>query len=246
MVRLKRSFGQHLLVSEGVLERIAESLAISEGDRVVEIGGGTGNLTRVLLRTPLSRLYVLELDPEMVHRLREIEDSRLEVIRADAAEFPLCSLGEELKAVGNLPYNVGSLIIENVVAHRECIALGVFMLQKEVALRLAGKGEISWLTVFLNAFYRTEYLMSVPPRFFTPQPKVDSGVIRVTRREEMPSVDTRSFKSFLVKLFSMRRKKLKKKIPEDVLKRAGVDPDLRVEQISLEDILRLYNVYGGR
>ena len=242
-MRLKKSYGQHLLRSPGVLREIASSLEIREGETVVEIGGGTGNLTRVLLEEPLGKLYVLELDPEMVERLEEIKDPRLEVLRADASRFEFCSLGENLKLVGNLPYNVGSLIIENVVFHHRCVPLGVFMLQKEVALKLSGKGDVGWLTVFLKTFYEVEYLMSVPPRFFVPPPKVDSGVIRIRKKKEPPGMNLRRFKSFLTRLFSMRRKKLKRKLGEDILLRAGIDPNLRVEQLQMGDFLKLYNVY---
>ena len=242
-MRLKKSYGQHLLKSEGVLREIAKSLEISKGDTVVEIGGGTGNLTRILLREPLKRLYVLEIDRDMVSELMKIEDSRVEIIEADASRFEFCSLGEDLKLVGNLPYNVGSLIMENVVFHHRCIPVGVFMLQKEVALKLYGKGDTGWLTVFLKTFYEVEYLMSVPPRFFVPPPKVDSGIIRIVRKKELPHIDLKKFKSFLTTLFSMRRKKLKKKLNEKLLLSAGVDPNLRVEQLSLGDFIRLYNVY---
>ncbi|RLJ71597.1 16S rRNA (adenine1518-N6/adenine1519-N6)-dimethyltransferase [Hydrogenivirga caldilitoris] len=241
---LKKSYGQHLLVSPGVLKKIAQSLNLEEGDTVVEIGGGTGNLTRALLEYPINRLYVLELDPEMVKRLMSIEDNRLEVIEADASSFDFCSLGEEVKITGNLPYNVGSLIVENVVKHYRCISLGVFMLQKEVALKLCGKGEIGWLTVFLNTYYEVEYLMSVPPRFFIPPPKVDSGVIKLIRKENPPELNLENYKKFLTSIFSMRRKMLKKKLPEDTLTEAGIDPSLRVEQLTTEDFLRLYNVFN--
>ncbi len=241
-MRLKKSYGQHLLRSTGVLREIAGALEVREGETVVEIGGGTGNLTRVLLEEPLGKLYVLELDPEMVEKLVEIKDPRLEIIQADASGFDFCSLGGELKLVGNLPYNVGSLIIENVVFHHRCVPLGVFMLQKEVALKLSGKEDLGWLTVFLRTFYEVEYLMSVPPRFFIPPPRVDSGVIRVRRRRELPEIDLIDFKTFLTRLFSMRRKKLKKKLDEDLLLRAGVDPNLRVEQLQIGDFIKLYNV----
>jgi len=180
----------------------------------------------------------------MVRRLKEIEDSRLEVVCADATDFPLCSFGPELKVTGNLPYNVASLIVENVVRHRSCIPLSVLMLQKEVAFRLLS--EKSWLAVLVSTFYRVEYLMTVPPRFFTPKPKVESGVVRLARREELPPIDTERYKKFLLRLFSGRRKMLRKKIPEDILKKAGIDPKLRVEQISSQEILRLYNVYEER
>ncbi len=243
MGRLKKSYGQHLLVSKGVLERIASALEIEDKDIVVEIGGGTGNLTRVLLEHPLKRLYVLELDPDMVEKLSHIEDNRLEVIRVDAGKFDFCSLGGDLKVVGNLPYNVGSLIVENVVFHHRCVSIAVLMLQKEVALKLSGKGSASWLSVFLNTFYETEYVMSVPPRFFVPPPKVDSGVIRCVRKEDPSDLDMKRYKRFLTKLFADRRKMIRKKLPEDTLSKAGIDPKARVEELSVDNFLRLYNVY---
>ncbi|WP_457601165.1 16S rRNA (adenine(1518)-N(6)/adenine(1519)-N(6))-dimethyltransferase RsmA [Hydrogenivirga sp.] len=245
MGRLKKSYGQHLLVSRGVLEKVAQELKLSENDRVVEIGGGTGNLTRVLLERPIKELIVLELDTEMVEILKGLSNERLRVLQADASRFEFCSLGENLKVTGNLPYNVGSPIVENVVKNHRCIPLGVFMLQKEVALKLCGKGETGWLTVFVKTFYEVEYLMSVPPRFFVPPPKVDSGVIRLVRKEAPPELDLRKFKRFLTSVFANRRKMLRKKLKEKVLEEAGIEPSLRVEQLSVEDFLRLYNVYEG-
>ncbi len=241
--KLKKNYGQHLLVSEGVLKTIAQKLNI-EGDVVVEIGGGTGNLTKVLLSLPLKELFVLEIDPEMVQKLKSISDPRLVVLQEDATKFEFCSLGPRLKIVGNLPYNVGSLIVERLVMSKNCVLMGILMLQKEVALKLAGKGEASWLSVFLQTFYDAQYLLSVPPRFFLPPPKVDSGVIKIERKEDAPSFNLKSYKKFLTHLFSMKRKMLKKKIPLEILKKAGIDPGFRVEQLSLRDIIRLYNFYG--
>ncbi len=231
------------MLSQGVLRRIAESLLLSEDDILVEIGGGTGNLTKILLEYPLEKLYVLEIDTQMVEKLKVIKNKKLKVIQADATRFRFCSLGKRLKVTGNLPYNVASLIVENTVINKDCITLGVFMLQKEVALKLAGKSKVSWLTLLLNTFYETEYLMSIPPRFFTPKPKVESGLIRIRRKYNAPALNIPEFKKFLTTLFCARRKMLKKKIPENILKKAGIDPSLRVEQISAEEIIRLYNVY---
>ncbi|AAC07637.1 16S rRNA (adenine(1518)-N(6)/adenine(1519)-N(6))-dimethyltransferase RsmA [Aquifex aeolicus] len=242
MVRLKKSFGQHLLVSEGVLKKIAEELNIEEGNTVVEVGGGTGNLTKVLLQHPLKKLYVIELDREMVENLKSIGDERLEVINEDASKFPFCSLGKELKVVGNLPYNVASLIIENTVYNKDCVPLAVFMVQKEVAEKLQGKKDTGWLSVFVRTFYDVNYVMTVPPRFFVPPPKVQSAVIKLVKNEKFPVKDLKNYKKFLTKIFQNRRKVLRKKIPEELLKEAGINPDARVEQLSLEDFFKLYRL----
>jgi len=240
--RLKKSFGQHLLVSEGVLSKIAKELEIKEGEVVVEVGGGTGNLTRVLLRHPLRKLYTLELDEDMVEELKTIQDERLEVIKADATDFPFCSLGESLKVVGNLPYNVASLIIENTVYNKDCIPLAVYMVQKEVAEKLEGKKDTGWLSVFVRTFYDVEYLMSVPARFFVPPPKVTSAVIKLKRNEKLKVNNLKEYKEFLTRLFENRRKVLRKKIDQRLLEKAGVNPEARVEELRLEDFFKLYEL----
>ncbi len=243
-VRLKKDLGQHILVSGGVLRRLVEFLEVSEGDTVVEIGGGTGNLTRELLKTPLGRLITLEIDPRMVEDLKKIEDKRLKVLQADATSFDLCSLGENLKVIGNLPYNVASLILENTVRCRSCVPIALYTVQKEVGLKVAGKTDPGWLTVFVKTFFEVEYLMSLPPKFFFPRPRVESGVIRLRRKDQQPDLDLTSFKRFLTRLFSSRKKKLKNVFPQDALREVSIDPDLRLHQLSPGEILRLYNVLG--
>jgi 16S rRNA (adenine1518-N6/adenine1519-N6)-dimethyltransferase len=245
MVRLKKGLGQHLLLSEGVLEKLADLVDPGPGDTVVEIGPGTGNLTLKLLERKPKKLIALEKDPEMVKVLRKIENPALEVIEGDATRTDLCSFGQDLKVCGNLPYNVASLIIENVVFHHRCVREGVFMTQKEVALKLSGKERGSWLGAFLETFFEVTYLMSVPSRFFLPRPKVSSGVIKIKKKataEGGPS-DLSKYKKFLLRLFSERKKMLRSKFGAEVLKKAGVDPSWRVHQLSPAQILRLYNVY---
>ena len=240
-MRLKKSYGQHLLVSSGVIEALVKHAEIKPDSVVVEIGPGTGNLTRELLKTPLKKLYLLEIDPQMIEELKKIKDSRVVILQEDATKFDFCSLGGELKLVGNLPYNVGSLIVENTVFHKDCVPFALYMLQKEVAEKLL-KGP-SWLSTFLRTFYHVEYIMSVPARFFIPPPKVQSGVIKLIRKEDAPAIeDLKDYKSFLVKLYSMKRKALKKKLREDLLRTAGIDPLARIEQLSISQILLLYKM----
>ncbi|MEJ7621934.1 MAG: 16S rRNA (adenine(1518)-N(6)/adenine(1519)-N(6))-dimethyltransferase RsmA [Aquificaceae bacterium] len=240
-MKLKKHLGQHLLVAKGVLERIVEFLELQEEDIVVEIGPGTGNLTKEILKKNFKELHLLEIDPQMVEILhRDIQEERVFIHKEDATKFNLCSLGENLKVVGNLPYNVASLILENTVFHHSCIPMAVYMLQKEVAEKIQ-KGA-SWLSTFVRTFYRVEYLMSLPARFFVPPPKVQSGLIRLSRREELPKLDLMDYKGFLVGLYSMRRKALKNKVPETILLKAGIDPMCRVETLEPDSVLMLYNM----
>ncbi|MCX8164149.1 MAG: 16S rRNA (adenine(1518)-N(6)/adenine(1519)-N(6))-dimethyltransferase RsmA [Aquificaceae bacterium] len=240
-MRLKKHLGQHLLVAGGVIARIAQLIDPKEDEVLVEIGPGTGNLTREVLKYPFRELHLLEVDPSMVERLREeLRDVRISIHLVDATDFEFCTLGEDLKVFGNLPYNVASLIVENTVLNHKCIYQAVYMLQKEVAEKLQ-KGS-SWLSTFVRTFYSLDYLMSLPARFFLPPPKVQSALVRLSRKEDLPRVDLRDYKNFLTNLYAMKRKSLKKKIQENLLLELGLDPMLRVEALNPEEVLLLYNM----
>ncbi len=240
-MRLKKRYGQHLLISPGVISKIVEFAQLEDGDTVVEIGPGTGNLTKEILKKPIKALHVIEVDEEMISFIVErIKDDRLVIHRGEAQSFNLCSLGDELKVLGNLPYNVASLILENLVFHKDCMPLAVLTVQKEVAEKIQ-KGP-SWLSTFVRTFYRVEYMMSIPPRFFLPPPKVDSAVIRLSSLSHQPSFDLKDYKAFLTKLYSNRRKALKNKMDKKTLLRAGIDPMRRAEELSLDEVMRLYTL----
>jgi len=246
MVRPKKVFGQHFLTSKGVVQKIADALEPIEGQKVIEIGPGTGVLTEELLKREPKELIALEVDRELIPLLEEKFKNfpNFRVVNTDATKVDFCSFGKNLLLAGNLPYNVASLIVLNTVFAKDCLQRAVYMVQKEVAERLTLKHKKpSWLGIFLNTFFDTEYLMSVPPRFFNPPPKVVSAVIRLTPKGEQPDFDLHDYKGFLEKIFSERRKMLKKKLPEEVLKKANVDPTKRVEELKLEDFVKLYRVY---
>ncbi|MGC8966216.1 MAG: 16S rRNA (adenine(1518)-N(6)/adenine(1519)-N(6))-dimethyltransferase RsmA [Caldimicrobium sp.] len=240
ILRLKKSLGQHLLISSGVLNRIAEYAQLSEGEVVVEIGPGTGLLTKALLKYPITKLYLIELDTEMLEYLQEnIKDERVVLIQADATTFNYQELGErKLKVLGNLPYNVASLIVENLIYFHSLIPLALFLVQKEVAEKwLSGK---SWLSIFIQTFYELEYLMTVPPRFFKPQPKVDSALIRFKQFIKKEITDLKKYKKFLTALYQYKRKMLRKKFPEELLRECNLANNLRAEDLKLTDIFLLY------
>lgn len=240
-MQLKKHLGQHLLISEGALERIVEFLQLKEDDVVVEIGPGTGNLTEKILKKPFRELHLIEIDPQMVEVLqKKFTQTKVFIHRADATRFDLCSLGENLKVVGNLPYNVASLILENTVFHHRCVPYALYMLQKEVAEKL--QKEPYWLSTFVRTFYHVEYLMSLPARFFYPPPRVQSGLVRLMRKDPPIELDLRNYKEFLIKVYSMKRKALKSKLPQEVLLQAGIDPMRRIDSLQTHEVLLLYNI----
>ncbi|PMP65545.1 MAG: ribosomal RNA small subunit methyltransferase A [Thermodesulfobacterium geofontis] len=237
---LKRRFAQHLLIGSGILQKLVELAKIQPGEIVVEIGPGTGNLTKKLLNTPLKKLYLIEIDSEMIEHLKKIiKDERVVFINADATKFDFSSLKEKnLKLIGNLPYNVASLIIENTVMHKDLIPYAFYMVQREVAERLIS--ENSWLSIFVKTFYEIEYLMSIPARFFIPPPKVISAFIKLKNKNFKEISDLKDYKNFLTKLFFQKRKMLKHKIDKAFLKEANIPEEKRVEELELKDFLSLY------
>jgi 16S rRNA (adenine1518-N6/adenine1519-N6)-dimethyltransferase len=210
-LRLKKFYGQHLLVSPGILKRIVEFARLNAEDVVVEIGPGTGNLTKEILKEPIKELHCLEIDKDMIEELKKLQDPRLKLYQTDASEFDYCLLGNSLKLLGNLPYNSASLILERTVLSHRCVALAVFMVQKEVAQKLV-KG-LSWLGVFVKTFFETEYLMTVPPRFFLPPPKVQSAVIRLTKKEPSPEIEANRIQSLFNQALFPQEKSPKKQAP---------------------------------
>ncbi len=240
---LKKRFAQHLLIGSGILQKLVDLAEIKSEETVVEIGPGTGNLTKKLLNTPLKKLFLIEIDPEMIEHLKNIiKDERVVFINADATKFDFSLLKERnLKLIGNLPYNVASLIIENTVMHKNYIPCAFYMVQKEVAERLIN--EKSWLSIFVKTFYEIKYLMSIPAKFFIPPPKVISAFIKLERKDFKESFNLKEYKNFLTKLFSQKRKMIKHKIDETYLKKSGISGEKRVEEFELKDFLSLYSVF---
>ena len=242
-MRLKKSLGQHLLVAPQILNTIVKFANIKPEEIVVEIGPGTGNFTQFLLKTPLKKLILIEIDKNMIEILKEkIKDSRVNLICADATQFDFSILKEQnIKVVGNLPYNVASLIIENIVKHKQIIYEAYIMIQKEVAERLQSTS--SWLGIFVSTFYKIEYLMTIPPRFFVPPPKVDSALISLKREQTNLQIDPTTYKKFLTQIYRNKRKILRHKIKEEILLKAKISPNKRVEELSLEEFLKLFQIW---
>lgn len=249
LFRTKKHFGQHLLVSKDVIRRIVDELCITSQDTVVEIGVGTGNLTEEILAKKPAAVYGIEIDrttyPIIHQRFKNCPNFHL--IQSDFFEINLQEItgSTSIKLAGNLPYNVASNMMVKTVFILERIKLSVFMVQKEVAEKLIAKPRsknYTFLSVFIQTFYDIKYVMSVPARFFSPPPKVVSAVIKLTPKKEIPIENIYQYKQFLSEIFQNRRKMLRSKIDQHILTSCGIAPEKRVEELSLEEIIRLYEV----
>ena len=250
MVKAKKQLGQHFLRDSSVAERIAATLESPMPSDVLELGPGTGALTRFLLPRNDLNLKVMEIDAESVEFL---EDNYPElegcILKADFLKYDLDKVfdGKPFTLIGNFPYNISSQIFFRVLENPDRIPVVCGMLQKEVAERLAsppGNKNYGILSVLLQAWYDIEYLFSVPPSVFNPPPKVMSGVIRMRRNnvKTLPC-DGNKFRSVVKMSFNQRRKTLRNSLKPLIADR-DVSPiarfmDKRAEQLSVADFIEL-------
>lgn len=253
IVKAKKNLGQHFLNDKNIAKKIVESIQ-SEGVRnVLEIGPGMGVLTQFLLQNKAYETSVVEIDRESVDYLKNHYPELSErIISADFLKLNLNAYFKEPFAViGNFPYNISSQIFFRILEYRNQIPEVVGMLQKEVAERLAeppGSKTYGILSVFLQAYYRIEYLFTVHENVFTPPPKVKSGVIRLTRNERMHlDCDEKLFTSIVKMAFNQRRKtmrnSLRSLITSDELK-ANPIFDKRPEQLGVAEFEMLARMIG--
>ncbi len=249
----KKRMSQSFLVARSVVERIADTTEIANGERIVELGPGLGTLTGELLRRG-GVVIAIEKDPDMIEVL-EAElghTGRVEVRQADAAEVDFGSFaadgGGPIKVVGNLPYAVTGAILRNLVAHRTSLAMAVVMIQREVRDRLVARPSTrnyGALTVFTQAAFAVDKVLDVKPGSFHPPPRVSSAVVRLTPREVARAEETPWFRRVVKASFQTRRKTLRnalKKIPQatvaDVdraLAETGIDGARRGETLDVEE-----------
>lgn len=249
-VKAKKHLGQHFLNDLNIARNIVEALRLPGGVReVLEIGPGMGVLTQTLLQHPEYRTSVVEIDRESVAYLgQHFPALQGRIFSQDFLKMDLGQLydGQPLSIIGNFPYNISSQIYFQVLAHRHQVRECVGMIQKEVADRLAeGPGSKTYgiLSVLLQAFYDIDYLFTVPPHVFSPPPKVQSAVIRLTRNQtERLDCDEKLFFRVVKQAFQTRRKTLR-----NALKPFGMPPeattdavfDKRAEQLGVAEFVAL-------
>ncbi|MHB8623095.1 MAG: 16S rRNA (adenine(1518)-N(6)/adenine(1519)-N(6))-dimethyltransferase RsmA [Sulfuricaulis sp.] len=249
----RQRFGQHFLRDRQIISRIMAALAPQPEDRIVEIGPGTGALTRELVAR-IGHLDAVELDRDLISRLQaEIPSEALTLHSADALKFRFCQLvpaGRQLRLVGNLPYNISTPLLFHLLDQAECIQDMLFMLQKEVAQRLQaapGGKDYGRLSVMIQYRCATEKLFDVAPTAFIPPPKVDSSMIRLKPHAAPPVVveNHERFARVVRAAFASRRKTLRNNLKAwlsaEQMHGLGIDPNRRAETLSLAEFAALSN-----
>lgn len=256
-IKAKKHLGQHFLKDERIAQKIADTLSHSGYDDVLEIGPGTGVLTKYLLREK-SHITAMDLDSESIVYLNHsfpleypalFETGSLTVLEADFLKYNLSELyaDKAFAITGNFPYNISTQIVFKMLEWRDQVPEFSGMFQKEVAQRIcapSGSKTYGILSVLAQAFYDAEYLFTVPPEVFNPPPKVDSGVLKLTRKanyKELACDPDELFK--VVKMaFQQRRKTLRNSLKQldlsDTL-RAKELFDKRPEQLDVAQFIAL-------
>ncbi len=265
--RPKKSLGQVFLIERSVQKRIVGLAELDPGDTVVEIGPGTGALTRSILPR-VRRLIALEIDPALASYLHTSmgRTSRFHLVCTDALRFDYvrasASLGAPLKVVGNLPYVISAPLLITLLEQRGAFSLLVLMLQKEVAERLtapAGTRQYGTLSVLCRSCFHIHFELQVSRNCFYPVPKVDSAVLRFAPRASslFPPEAEDTFRQLVKAAFSKRRKTLLnslrstlgKRIPVETLRKlladCGIDPRRRAETLFPEEYAHLARKLHG-
>jgi 16S rRNA (adenine1518-N6/adenine1519-N6)-dimethyltransferase len=249
----KKRFGQHFLHDPHIIDRIVRAINPRPGQRILEIGPGTGALTVPLLQA-LGELDVLELDRDLVENLRN-RCASAGTLRIHLGDALRCSLrefvgsGQPVRIVGNLPYNISTTLMFHFLSQVQYIEDMVFMLQREVAERLyasADSEHYGRLSVMVQYHCEVEKLLSVAPGAFHPPPQVHSTVVRlIPRLTPEPLNDRKRFETIVRAAFGQRRKTLRNSLKAYVdaagFEAAGINPGHRAETLNVADFVRLTN-----
>lgn len=235
-IRPKKSLGQHFLTDENVIQKIANAIPAKKGDRVIEIGPGTGALTGALLEC-FEDVVAVELDQRAIEVLEEkFEDLEIHHQNVLEVDWQKLSIGKEkTHVVGNLPYYITSQILFGLLEHRHLLSDALLMMQKEVAERLVADirtKDYGILSVQTQLMCTPEILFPVSRHCFKPQPNVESAIVKLTFNKGPLDCSDKNLKTVVRTAFNQRRKKLsnalKPIIPKDQLPE-GFDFDKRAE-----------------
>jgi len=242
----KKRFGQHFLTENHIAEEIVSALEPSDDALIIEVGPGRGVLTQ-FLEKKYKKLKLIELDERLIPFLKNkfpsLQHSIIEsdVLKINFDQFP----ENDIMIIGNFPYNISTQIIFKIIEHKNKISQMAGMFQKEVAERIAathGNKSYGVTSVLTQVFFEVEYLFEVAPDAFNPPPKVDSAVIKLSRKP-MIKVNESKLKQIVKAAFNQRRKKLsnalKGILPKEVLQEALFDK--RAEALSVEEYVYLAN-----
>lgn len=247
---MRKKLGQHFLFDPNILRRIMRAGKVTSEDTVVEIGPGLGTLTKILSENA-GKVIAIELDRKLADKLEETfaSSANVEIIRADALKFPYDSINGTFKVVANIPYYITTPLLFRLIEFKDKIAGMTLLMQKEVARRIVASPDSKEYGVLsISAQVRTKPVLkfTVPRGAFSPPPDVDSAVVHfdVPQSPHYENLDENVFMKIVRKAFSQRRKTILNGLKslggsKEALKIAGINPELRPENLNIDDFVRL-------
>jgi 16S rRNA (adenine1518-N6/adenine1519-N6)-dimethyltransferase len=228
----KKSLGQHFLNNRHYLNMVADAADIKKGETILEIGPGEGALTEVLLERG-AKVFAVEKDSRLIALLQEkFKDKNFIVIEGDALEYQ--PKFKKYKVVGNIPYYITGTLFKKFLSGKLQPSLLVFLIQKEVAERIARSKKESILSLSVKAYGAPTYIKTVPAGAFAPPPKVDSAILKISdisRKNFANATHEKKFFELIKKAFAGKRKMLRSTL--------GIDSTQRPEDLALEQWLEL-------
>ncbi len=254
--RAKKRLGQHFLTSDDIIRQIVDSISPKAGDRIIEVGPGRGALT-VGLAESGAQVTAVEFDRDMIERLNDTvgKQPNVTIIQADFLMYEPNRAGfPSFKLIGNLPYNISSPVLDWCAHHTDRIDRAVFMVQREVAHRVAstpGGKDWSPLAIFMQLLFDIRLLFDVSPKHFTPPPEVWSTVFELVPKKSRIEVPD-GFEKLVRAAFAQRRKTLVNNLVPDIgpdaeqirkiLLEMSLTPTIRAEQLSIDQFLTLTGI----
>lgn len=246
----RKRFGQNFLSDPDIIRACVTAISPAPNDLMVEIGPGLGALTHPLLDT-LQHLHAVELDRDIVSWMQgHYPPGKITIHNADALKFEFATLGERIRVVGNLPYNISTPILFHLLDNVGHIVDMHFMLQKEVVERMVAApstSEYGRLSVMLQYRLQMEYLFTVPPEAFDPAPKVESAFVRAVPYATLPcpAKDEKLFARVVTTAFGQRRKtlrnNLKSLLSDADFAQLQIDSQLRPENLDVAQFVAIAN-----
>lgn len=253
-INYKKKFGQNFLYDENILEKIIKNTNISKDDLIVEIGPGSGNLTKKL-QTFDAQIIAFEIDDSLSKQLNQISNAKTKIVYKDFLEVDLSSELEKfnyknLYIIANIPYYITTPIITKIIDSKIEPKEIILMVQEEVADRLSAKPnsrEYGYITVYIQSFYNVTKLFKVGRNCFFPVPNVDSAIIKLTRASK--KIDNlKKYNQLIEDSFKFKRKTLKNNLKNynlelinEILKEHGYSTQNRAEQIPIDLFIEISN-----
>jgi len=252
VIRAKKSLGQNFLIDKNIIDKITNTVSI-KGNEVLEVGPGTGNLTKEILKNNPSKIYLVEKDTFLAKNLEEIIDERVKIFNEDILKFDEYSLSnKKIIVFGNLPYNISTEILSTWITNLKnnyWFSDLILMFQKEVADRIIAKLNTSTygrLSILSNWRLNINKICDISPQSFSPKPKIQSTLIHFTPKKKFIEIkDPTNLEKITRIFFSHRRKMLKKPFNQifngnlDLIKKFNLDLNLRPQNIDFETYYKL-------